>query len=276
MVDSPIKHFLWFLILWFLHAQTSALPEYLLRIPNGHLGDSPTAGIGCRYIGHTPCAPGETRNQFGLDFQAAGHQWTTALCQMDSDGDGVTNGHELGDPCCVWTQGNDHVLRTGELSHPGIYDNTTSALHPCCLHVPGPSLETDTITALATPQASPPYSSTEPDFTAFPTSKWLSSYKSVSSFLAAGEPEQSISTLPTWLKGFPADLKVTLSDVLQKLAHTLGLGNAVQMSHNEFRSAVTFESSADRLRRPKTFWSCVKRTGCELYSRNCGKHLIVL
>ena len=36
---------------------------------------------------------------------------------MDSDGDGRTNGQELGDPSCVWTEG-AFVEKTG-LSHPG-------------------------------------------------------------------------------------------------------------------------------------------------------------
>ena len=30
--------------------------------------------------------------------------WAT-LCLLDADGDSETNGAELGDPCCVWTQG---------------------------------------------------------------------------------------------------------------------------------------------------------------------------
>lgn len=33
-------------------------------------------------------------------FAAAGHVWTKELCQADSDGDGATNGAELGDPNC--------------------------------------------------------------------------------------------------------------------------------------------------------------------------------
>ena len=37
---------------------------------------------------------------------------------MDSDGDGRSNGEELGDPECVWTQGTE-PQRTAELSHPG-------------------------------------------------------------------------------------------------------------------------------------------------------------
>ena len=32
-------------------------------------------------------------------------RWTTALCRSDSDGDGKTNGEELGDPFCIWERG---------------------------------------------------------------------------------------------------------------------------------------------------------------------------
>lgn len=35
------------------------------------------------------------------DFAAAGHAWTQELCQADSDGDGYSNGQELGDPGCT-------------------------------------------------------------------------------------------------------------------------------------------------------------------------------
>jgi hypothetical protein len=65
---------------------------------------------------------GGPRNQFGLDFAAAGYTWTTDLCQLDSDGDGRTNGEELGDPLCVWTEGSTPV-RTTDISHPGLPDN---------------------------------------------------------------------------------------------------------------------------------------------------------
>ncbi len=36
-------------------------------------------------------------------FAKAGFIWTRALCEADSDGDGLTNGEELGDPCCEWS-----------------------------------------------------------------------------------------------------------------------------------------------------------------------------
>jgi hypothetical protein len=45
--------------------------------------------------------------------------WTTALCRTDSDGDGKTNGHELGDPDCTWSEGAKPKTSIG-LSHPGI------------------------------------------------------------------------------------------------------------------------------------------------------------
>ena len=37
---------------------------------------------------------------------------------MDSDGDGITNGEELGDPQCVWIPGNN-PNRTTHITHPG-------------------------------------------------------------------------------------------------------------------------------------------------------------
>lgn len=44
--------------------------------------------------------------------------WNRTLCEKDSDGDGLTNGQELGDPDCIWTQGSTPTASTN-LSHPG-------------------------------------------------------------------------------------------------------------------------------------------------------------
>merc|ERR1712185_738045 len=41
---------------------------------------------------------------FGKLFQKR-PGWTLELCSADSDGDGQSNGQELGDPCCEWQQG---------------------------------------------------------------------------------------------------------------------------------------------------------------------------
>lgn len=44
-----------------------------------------------------PVAGDRDLNPFGADFLAAGRQWTSELASADSDGDGCTNGVELGD-----------------------------------------------------------------------------------------------------------------------------------------------------------------------------------
>ena len=44
--------------------------------------------------------------------------WTEALCRKDSDGDGKTNGEELGDPDCKWRVNQTPSRNTG-ISHPG-------------------------------------------------------------------------------------------------------------------------------------------------------------
>ena len=41
------------------------------------------------------------------------------MCGLDSDGDGKSNGQELGDPDCKWKFGDDHPS-SNNLSHPGI------------------------------------------------------------------------------------------------------------------------------------------------------------
>lgn len=60
-------------------------------------------------------------------LQAEGYEWTNKLCEMDSDGDGETNGHELGDPCCIWQEGGGLPSRAWGLGHPGIVSTNTMA-----------------------------------------------------------------------------------------------------------------------------------------------------
>lgn len=68
-------------------------------------------------VGQIPSAPescdtchtsggGSPRNPFGRDVEAtlsAGDVDWPAVCPLDSDGDGSSNGEELGDPDCGWT-----------------------------------------------------------------------------------------------------------------------------------------------------------------------------
>ncbi|KAF0697918.1 Aste57867_11415 [Aphanomyces stellatus] len=91
------------------------------RIPNG--SDIPHIHA----AGHINGAHGSGQcNQFGVDFKAAGHKWSIELCQLDSDGDGATNGQELGDPCCVWQEG-DAPPAASATSSPGHANNFTAA-----------------------------------------------------------------------------------------------------------------------------------------------------
>lgn len=114
--------------------------HYQNNIPNGNSVKDST-GSSWAGVGHNRRAGGGALNPFGVDFQNAGHQWTNTLCQKDSDGDGATNGQELGDPNCVWVQGGQPAgPATG---HPGFADNSNSA--------PPPPAELDTCANVTMP-----------------------------------------------------------------------------------------------------------------------------
>ena len=110
--------------------EARAWPSFRFKIPNGDRvpcidGMEACSPDGlCRGVGHTTCAGGvPSWNQFGLDLRANSAKWNRALCEKDSDGDGLANGVELGDPCCIWNYDDpstyDLVDRTGPVSHPG-------------------------------------------------------------------------------------------------------------------------------------------------------------
>mmetsp|Transcript_25756 Transcript_25756/g.70809 ORF Transcript_25756/g.70809 Transcript_25756/m.70809 type:complete len:236 (-) Transcript_25756:195-902(-) len=82
----------------------------------------------CLGLGHLDCGGGlekdrvESTNQmalnpFGDDYRASGFSWTKELCETDSDGDGFTNGEELGDPCFQWTMTNANANATDDDSN---------------------------------------------------------------------------------------------------------------------------------------------------------------
>jgi len=100
---------------------TVAHPAYRDLFPNGfNVPFNSAAGHVNRANG------GGTVSSFGRDFRLAGYKWTKELCQQDSDGDGQTNGLELGDPCCHWKVG-DEPLRTFDLGDPSIEKQSTGA-----------------------------------------------------------------------------------------------------------------------------------------------------
>ncbi|OWZ13434.1 hypothetical protein PHMEG_00013238 [Phytophthora megakarya] len=100
--------------------QIDGRPSFVARIPNG----SGVTGVAA--LGHVNPSGGGATNAFGRAFQAAGYQWTKALCQSDSDNDGATNGEELGDPCCTWTGFDGASPSSSSPSHPGVPNRFTT------------------------------------------------------------------------------------------------------------------------------------------------------
>ncbi|CDF34426.1 unnamed protein product [Chondrus crispus] len=147
----------------------SCMPQFLARIPNGGASVIPNSGLTCLALGHEQCIPGAPRNSFGLDFKAAEFRWTLALCQKDSDGDGLTNGEELGDPCCEWTEVNKIPLRTIFLSHPGDKDENGAKDGPKCRSMSGQGPETTPPTTTTPVTSGPRLTTTMPPTTRSPT-----------------------------------------------------------------------------------------------------------
>lgn len=102
--------------------EADAHARYALLIPNGSNVPGTSA------VGHSDPNGGGSLNPFGVAFLMAFHSWTLELCQADSDGDGQTNGQELGDPCCEWTSASLRFPRWSDgISHPGDATKTSNA-----------------------------------------------------------------------------------------------------------------------------------------------------
>ncbi|KAE9037368.1 hypothetical protein PR003_g6594 [Phytophthora rubi] len=92
----------------------SGYSMYAMRVPNGDKVRGVTA------LGHLDPVLAGPMNEFGMDMIDADFHWTRDFCMKDSDGDGQTNGQELGDPCCEFVYRKNPVVRwTKGVSHPG-------------------------------------------------------------------------------------------------------------------------------------------------------------
>jgi dopamine beta-monooxygenase len=109
-----------------LSSGAGAYSSFQSQIPNG--GSVMRAGEPWPGVGHASSSGGGTLNPFGAAWRAAAN-WSRALCEADSDGDGFTNGQELGDPGCVWSAG-ETAARTTDISHPGFADSTPTSTAP--------------------------------------------------------------------------------------------------------------------------------------------------
>ena len=119
------------LVIFSNHCRSLAFPAFYIRIPNGdkvpHVcppsSSNPKDHI-WPAVGHWRSKGGDgskySLNPFGRDFGHHGFQWNTDLCRSDSDEDGKTNGEELGDPNCEWTQKSHEPPVANATSHPGI------------------------------------------------------------------------------------------------------------------------------------------------------------
>ncbi len=118
-----LKYLLSLLGLSFLLAvpDASALSSYQSRVPNGTVSSCDTC--------HNLVSGPPNLNPFGSAFRDAGLRWTPALAVLDSDGDGFSNGRELGDPAGSWTAGTPNP--TGTITNPG-----DPASHPATATAP--------------------------------------------------------------------------------------------------------------------------------------------
>ncbi|XP_076104062.1 temptin-like [Mytilus galloprovincialis] len=99
-------------------------PGFRNKIPNGNFvpcncNNSNHAEMAWAAVGHFKLDEGTAqKNPFGIDFRKNGMRWTQSLCNRDSDGDGYSNGEELGDPNCTWIEGQNPDYEA--IRHPGI------------------------------------------------------------------------------------------------------------------------------------------------------------
>ena len=112
-----------FSILLSLVAIVLARPHRPAQVPNGtkfscrtcHTVSNPTPGNGPR----NPF--GQTIESDFLDMPGSGGnvEWGPDLALLDSDGDGVTNGSELGDPEGLWSIGQSNPGNSMDITNPG-------------------------------------------------------------------------------------------------------------------------------------------------------------
>lgn len=100
----------------------AAYRQDLAKLPNGN-----SYGL---TLGH-PGGNTKVPTKIASTFYQAGQTWNKAFCMADADGDGQSNGLEMGDPCCKWSVGQTPQFTTG-LSDPNSAAST-SINKPCIM-----------------------------------------------------------------------------------------------------------------------------------------------
>jgi hypothetical protein len=108
------------LSLMLFNTYSHAREAYLRDVP------SPFACTTCHEDPRVDRQGANIRNGFGFDYVAQRQDWSR-LCDLDSDGDGITNAVELLDPNCEWRPappGQPNTPRpAGQATHPGDPDD---------------------------------------------------------------------------------------------------------------------------------------------------------
>jgi hypothetical protein len=114
-----------FLLILAIISSTHAYRQDLAKLPNGN-----SYGL---TLGH-PGGNTKVPTKLASSFYAAGQTWSKAFCMADADGDGQSNGLEMGDPCCRWSVGQTPQFTTG-LSDPNSAASTSMNKMPSCTMV---------------------------------------------------------------------------------------------------------------------------------------------
>jgi len=95
------------------------------KVPHGAVNNCSTC--------HISTGNPATWNAFGLDVKdtmVGGQPDWAAVCAIDSDGDGFTNGEELLDPDCLWSSGSPLPGDSADVTNPGDPDDFPSEPEP--------------------------------------------------------------------------------------------------------------------------------------------------
>jgi hypothetical protein len=197
-------------------SQVTAWEYYNARIPNGYNVTSAAFPNGGVNTGHLDQAGETGYNKFGSAFRSAKKKWTVALCQADSDGDGQTNGQELGDPCCEfnvttypmvrWTIGVSNPGDNTSVSNPSLWASIVCpTLTPTATPTPTPTpTSTPTTTATVTPTSTPastvtvaPTSTPTTTVTVAPTSTPVTTVTPTPTPTPTSTPTTTVTVAPT-------------------------------------------------------------------------------
>lgn len=181
-----------------------------------------------------------SNNDFGEDFLTAGLEWTKELCEADSDGDGLTNGQELGDPCCIWSVNSSDTtsLRRRNLSNPGDSSSTNDApgCEPPADEASNVAPETNPVGGGDTTETGgvqPGFLSPTPAMT--PSPSHSSAMDGAMSSPAVEDDDDDVC--------FPSSASVHLIDGTTKPMGSVEFGDVVQVAHSSILSRTSTTSN---------------------------------